>query len=65
MPPPKPIDETIGANLRNDDRELTIEVPAPGFPGGKFLLSSTILSPPFMRLWRDSESEVEEEKARR
>jgi hypothetical protein len=60
MSTPKLVDNTIGGNLRDDGRELTIEVPDPDFPGGKFLLSSTGLSPSFLKQWRDGAKADEE-----
>jgi hypothetical protein len=58
----KNIDDTITGNLRKDGRELNIELPSPGLPGGKVQLSSTTMSASWMKEFRD---QVTQEVARR
>jgi len=63
--PPTPkekIDDTITGNMRSDGRELNIELPAPGLPGGKVQLSSTTMSASWMKEFRN---QVTEEVSRR
>ncbi|KAI0075984.1 hypothetical protein K474DRAFT_1772898 [Panus rudis PR-1116 ss-1] len=42
-------DSTLGDHLRTDGKETMIEMPAPGLPGGKIKMSSSTISPAFMK----------------
>jgi hypothetical protein len=46
-------DDTIGEHIRTDGKELMMEVPSPGRPGGKVMLTSTTMSPVFMKQLRE------------
>ena len=56
-PPPKKTDDTISGNTRNDGRELNIDVPVSGVPGGRIQLASTTMSASWMKELRDLATE--------
>ena len=57
-PPPKKTDDTITGNTRNDGRELNIDVPVSGVPGGKVQLASTTMSASWMKELREAIGDI-------